>query len=122
MKKIKKFLYVGIISTLIDYTIFSILIFLNSNYIWAIIIGYGVGFIISFIFTRTYVFEKVKIKNLKIEFLIILIITAIGLFFNIGIVHFLYENFTLDLYLSRVIAIGIVFFFNYFIRKGFIYE
>lgn len=121
MKKIRRFLYVGIISTLVDYAIYSLLLFLGSQYIIAIIIGYSTGFIISFIFTRNYVFDNIKIKNFKIEFIIVLGITIVGLLLNIGIVKVLHEEFALDLYLARIFAIGIVFFFNYFSRKGFIY-
>jgi len=121
MERIKKFIYVGIIATLVDYVVYSLLVYNEIvSYTVAIIFGYSIGFVISFFFTRNYVFSKIKINNIHHEFFIILLISIVGLLINIGIVYILISS-NINSYIARAIAILIVFFFNYFTRKGFIY-
>lgn len=121
MKQIKSFLYIGILATFVDYSIYSLLIYFEiMSYSLAIIVGYSIGFIISFFLTRSYVFSQIKIDKFHHEFLIILLISFVGLLMNLGIVYVLVES-DVNNYIARAIAIGIVFFFNYFARKGFVY-
>lgn len=121
MKKIHKFLYVGILSTLVDYAIYAFLIYNDIFYIYAIIIGYLSGFLVNFIISRRYVFDQSKIEKLHYEFIAVLFISVIAIGINIFIVWGL-GKFGVNHYISRIIAIGIVFFFNYFARRIFVYE
>jgi len=122
MKRIRKFFYVGAISTFFDYLTYSLLIYLKFDYIVAIIIGYSIGFLINFILTRNYVFDKIKVANIKFEFILVLFISILGLILNIIIVKLLHSKLNTNYYIARVFAIGIVFFFNYYMRKGIVYE
>lgn len=117
----KKFLYIGILATLVDFALYSLLIYFEIfSYGMAIIVGYLAGFVISFFLTRSYVFSKIKIDKVHHELLVVLLITFIGLLLNLGIVYILVE-LDFNSYIARVIAIGLVFFFNYFARKRFVY-
>lgn len=121
MKQIKKFLYIGILATIVDFSLYSILVYYEIlSYSMAIIVGYSAGFITSFFLTRSYAFSKIKIAKVHHEFLVVLSITFIGLLMNLGIVYMLVEM-DLNNYSARAIAIGLVFFFNYFARKIFVY-
>ena len=121
MKKISKFLYVGILSTIVDYVIYSFLVYIHISYIVAIIIGYLSGFLVNFVITRKYVFDSCKIDKVHKEFIIVLIISLFAIMINIFIVWGL-GKFGINLYISRIVAIGVVFFYNYFARKVFVYE
>ena len=121
MKKIHKFLYVGVLSTLVDYFVYAFLIYIGLNYVYAIIIGYLSGFLVNFIVSRKYVFDRSKIQKLHHEFLAVLCISIVAIGINIFIVWGL-GKFGINHYISRIVAIGIVFFFNYFARKVFVYE
>lgn len=122
---INKFLLLGVVSTLIDYMIYTLAIENGVLYIYAIILGYSIGLLVNFIVGRYYVFTNgIKVKNSYVEFLWIVLIAIGGVLINIFIVKYLsYSNsFALDPLLSRVIAIAIVFFWNYFCRKYFVYH
>ncbi len=121
MKTIKKFFILGIFSTLIDYLVYSALIYINVNYIIAICAGYFIGFLFNFYFGRKHVFDAIKINNIYKEFFIVFIITIIGVMLNIIIVYVLKNFLGMNYYLGRIVAIGVVFFFNYFSRKGLVY-
>ena len=86
MQKIHKFLYVGIISTLVDYLLYSFLIYLNISYIVAIIVGYLTGFVVNFIISRKYVFDNIKINNIYYEFLAVFLISVVAIGINIFII------------------------------------
>ncbi|MEA1954177.1 MAG: GtrA family protein [Campylobacterota bacterium] len=122
MKQIKKFLYVGILATLVDFCFYSLLIYFEIfSYGMATVIGYSTGFVVSFFLTRNYAFSKIKVDKFHYEFLFVLLITFVGLLLNLFIVYVLVK-LEVNEYMARVVAIGVVFFFNYFARKRFVYE
>jgi len=115
-------LYVGILATSIDYSLYSALVYYGVfSYAMATVTGYATGFAFSFLLTRNYVFSDVKIDNFYYEFLAVGTITGIGLFLNLSIVFALVQ-YSFNEYVARAVAIGIVFFFNYFARKRYVYE
>ena len=124
MKTVHKFFLLGIISTLVDYILYSIAILFDSNYILAIILGYSAGLITNYILGRKFIFTSGhKLKNSKREFIAVFVIAILGAFFTIIIVKVLsYSSFQMDPLLSRPIAIAIVFFWNYLARKLFVYN
>ncbi len=72
-REIKRFIFIGLLSTLLNYIIYLILINLTSNIIFSSFFGYSSGLINSFIFGKTYVFSNfLEIKFfLLIKFLLI---------------------------------------------------
>jgi putative flippase GtrA len=124
MNQIGKFLLLGVLSTAIDYSVYLFLITLNIHYVSAIIIGYGCGLWANYLIGRRYIFTKgTKLKNTHREFLSVVFIAIIGMLLNIVIVKILsYSFWSIDPLYSRIIAIGIVFFWNYILRKIFVYH
>lgn len=124
MKQIHKFLLLGVVSTLIDYVVYSILIFVDIDYVVAIIAGYSSGLLANYQIGRRYIFTSgAKMKSSRAEFIAVVVIAFFGALFNIAIVKLLsYSFWQLDPMLSRVVAIGVVFFWNYFARKVWVYH
>ncbi len=124
MKTVHKFFLLGIVSTLVDYMLYSSAILLGANYILAIILGYSAGLLANYILGRKFIFTSGhKLKSSKHEFTAVFIIAVLGALFTIIIVKVLsYSSFHMDPLLSRPIAIAIVFFWNYLARKMFVYN
>ena len=124
MKMVHKFLLLGILSTLIDYILYSSAILLGINYIIAIILGYSAGLLANYIIGRNFIFTSGhKLKSSKHEFGAVIVIAVLGALFTIVIVKTLsYSLFHMDPLISRPIAIAIVFFWNYFARKLLVYN
>jgi putative flippase GtrA len=124
MKEVSKFLLLGIISTAVDYTIYSLLILLSIDYAVAIFIGYSSGLIVNYYIGRRYIFTAgTKLKNGHREFIAVASIAFIGMLLNIAIVKVLsFSLWDLNPLYSRIVAIGVVFFWNYFLRKIFVYH
>ena len=124
MKAVHKFLLLGILSTLIDYILYSGAILAGVNYVIAIILGYSAGLLANYIIGRNFIFTSGhKFKSSKYEFVAVVVIALFGALFTIAIVKILsYSLLHMDPLLSRPIAIVIVFFWNYFARKLFVYN
>ncbi len=124
MKTVHKFLLLGLTTTAIDYAVYSIVILLGIDYVIAIILGYSLGLLANYSIGRRYIFTSgAKLKSSKHEFIAVVAIAVMGALLNIVIVKLLsYSLFTLDPLYSRIIAIGVVFFWNYFARKLWVYH
>jgi putative flippase GtrA len=124
MKQVGKFLLLGVLTTGIDYAVYTLFILLNIDYVLAIIFGYSTGLLANYAIGRKYIFtEGTKLKSSHREFVAVVLIAIVGMLLNIFIVKLLsYTLFDLGLLYSRVIAIGFVFFWNYFLRKIFVYQ
>jgi len=124
MKTVHKFLLLGILSTLIDYILYSSAILVGINYVIAIILGYSAGLLANYIIGRNFIFTSGhKFKSSKHEFAAVVAIALFGVLFTIAIVKILsYSLLHMDPLFSRLIAIVIVFFWNYFARKVFVYN
>lgn len=124
MRQFNRFFILGIFSTLIDFIVYIFFVLNGFNYVVSIVIGYSSGFIFNFFAGRKYIFKNgVKVDSFKSEFKRVLIINLMAVILNIFIVFMLYSYINiLDEYSSRVIAIGVVFFWNYFARKIFVYN
>ncbi len=124
MREFIKFFGLGGISTLIDYTIYFVLIQLGIEYTVAIVVGYGIGFWFNYSAGRRYVFSKgTKTSSGHSEFIRVFVIAFIGLLLNILIVNLLSITlFSIPLEFSRIVAVGTVFIYNYIARKIFVYR
>lgn len=124
MKTIRKFLWLGVVSTLVDYAVYSLLLLAGIDYVAAIVIGYSAGLVTNFWLGRRYVFTAgVKVKSSREEFLAVSAIAVVGMLINIVIVKLLsYSWFAFDPLFSRIVGIGTGFFWNFFARKWFVYH
>jgi putative flippase GtrA len=124
MHQVRKFLYLGVLTTLIDYLIYSILIFLGFNYVFAIFIGYSVGLFVNYEVGRRYIFiSGRKVSSSHVEFVTVVAIAIGGMLLNMAVVKLLsYGIWSFDPLLSRMIAIGVTFIWNFVLRKLFVYH
>ncbi len=124
MKEFLKFFGVGGVSTAIDYAIYFLIISLGFDYVIGITLGYAFGFWFNYSAGRKYVFTAgSKTASSHNEFIRVSLIAFVGLLLNILIVNILSVSYLhLDLAYSRVIAIAIVFVYNYGARKLFVYH
>jgi putative flippase GtrA len=124
MTQISRFFFVGGLATFVDYLIFSVAISLHVHYVLSITFGYLIGFIVHFTVSKKHVFVSgSKMSHPFVELFSVFLIALSGLLLNIVIVWILH-NFLglLDIFLSRLVAIILVFFWGYFVRKLLVYH
>lgn len=125
-----KRLYAGLVSELLKYIIaggiafiidFSTLMFLykifDVHYLKAAAIGLFVGLITTYILSVKWVFRNRVIANTTAEFGIFITIGLIGFMLNESIIWFSVEKMLLPVSVSKLIATGIIFIWNFTARK-----
>jgi putative flippase GtrA len=116
LMQIVKFGFIGFFNTLTSYLIFSLLIFLKSNYIIALIFSYLIGVIISYYLNKSWTFKS-KHKHFN-KFVISYIITLL-----INLLLLLVANkLKLNLYLGQFFALFITSALNFFIQKYWVFK
>ena len=123
MSQAAKFLLLGAFTTLVDYALYSLLILFGIDYVIAVVAGYSLGLFANYTLGRKYIFMAgTKLKSTHREFVAVVAIAVMGMLINIAIVKALsYSLWHIDPLFSRIVAIGVTFFWNYFMRKLFVY-
>ena len=122
IKDLFLYLIVGVIATLTEWIFFYLgneLLLLH--YTIATVIGYIISTFINWLAGRIIVFKKSN-KTIVAEIVSIYLSSIIGLGLNLLIMYISIDILSIGDMLSKIIATGIVFFFNYLFRKLYIYK
>lgn len=120
---------VGGIAAIVEWVIFTLFTnVIGINYILATCLAFVFSTAANWILGRIWTFkdhEKYRDKQAK-EIVLVFAVSAIGLVFNMGLMYLFVTVIGLDTSIlktiSKVISTGIVFFWNFFIRKFIIYK
>lgn len=130
-KNIKQFLsYFGVggAAALVEWGSFSLLEYVfNTPYLLATIIAFVIATIVNWILGRIFTFkESAYTEHRTREFILVFLVSSIGLGFNLLLMYIFVSIFHMDSNLlktvSKALATGIVFIWNFFSRKMWIYK
>ncbi|MDE6705526.1 MAG: GtrA family protein [Treponemataceae bacterium] len=115
---------VGGTATAIDWGIFALLTFvLNVHYLLAAAIAFVISTFANWLLGRLILFRNAPRRDsLLVELLKVYATTLVGLLLNLLIMWVAVERFGLHKMAAKVIATGIVFFWNFSVRKFVIYK
>lgn len=120
-KQLLKFGIVGGLAFVVDY---SILVFSKEVLDFHVLIATSLGFIISVIFNYwasiTFVFEAKQNRNKTTEFIIFVVLSAIGLILTEISMWFGVELLNLNYSIVKIVVAVIVMIFNFLTRKMFL--
>ena len=120
LRQFFKYLFCGGMATVSDMIVlFALSNFLNINHLIAAAFGFLVGVITNYTLNIALVFESQgKVKK---EFTLFAIIGIGGLLWTELILWILVNNLGLYLMLAKIIAVVLVLFWNFFMRKRFVF-
>lgn len=128
IKEFLRYVVVGGSAFVLDFVamcLFKELIFKGEHLFIAVFIGYLVGLIYNFLLSNWYAFqngfEKIKGKEIT-SFIIFAIIGVIGLGFTEVLMYLFVNIMSLWYIFAKMLAAGIVLFWNYIARKLIIYK
>ena len=110
-------------AALVDWLLYYLaIILLGFHYLLAAFISFIVATAVNYIASATWVFVGNGRFNRKTEISLIYIISATGLIINFVCLTFLIEIFYIHFLWSKIIATGIVFIWNFTIRKFYVFK
>ncbi len=116
-----KFIIVGGLSTVLNYTIFASLYFFNVYYILASVIGYFSGLILGYLLNRSWSFSSVT-DNKKIEFIFYSFVYLFSLALSVAALRLAVDNFGVDPLLGNFLAIAVSTIINFIGLKFLIFN
>ncbi len=118
-----RYTFVGGVAFLADFgTLAFFTEYFNIHYLVSAIIGFTVGLTVNYILSITWVFNQRAVSNKSLELLIFIIIGLVGLVFNELFLWFFTDKVEIHYLLSKIIATIIVYFWNFFARKHFLFN
>jgi len=120
--QIIRYLIAGGVAFMVDFALLYLLTdIFNVYYLTSSRISFSVGLIITYLFSIFWVFDKRRINNRKIEFLIFAIIGIIGFILTDLFMKFFTENlfqkFEYAYLFSKILTTMIVFVWNFIAKK-----
>ncbi|MGD9153346.1 MAG: GtrA family protein [Gammaproteobacteria bacterium] len=113
-----RYTFVGGAAFIVDFvTLFCLTSFLHVFYLVSASIAFSVGVLINYLLSTSWVFAHRKIDHRGMEFLIFAVIGLFGLGLNDITMWFFTGLVGMYYLLSKIIATGLVYFFNFFVRK-----
>ena len=116
--EIGRYAAVGAIAFVVDWAVlYTMTEIFMINYLTAATAGFVCGLMTNYSLCLTWVFDRHRIRSGYFEFLIFAIIGVVGLVVNDLIIFLLTAMVGLNYLKSKLVATGVVFFWNYFARK-----
>lgn len=114
--KIIKFLTTSVVATGVDFLLYTVLLFVFTPVV-AHFCSATTGMIINFVLQRKFVFNVTR--GLKTSLLLSILFSIGGIFLGAGIIYLLTQLALFAEYplLAKIVAIGVVFFYNYETKK-----
>lgn len=123
IRHLMSYFVVGLVATLVEWVSFWLLDYIiGIQYLIATIIAMIISTYSNWQLGRLMTFKNATKGNILIEIGKIYIVSIGGIVLNVLFMWIMVDKFDMNEMLSKVIATGLVFFYNYFIRTLFIYK
>ena len=119
---ISKYTLVSMFTALVDWICFTFLILVNINPTISQGIARIIGGIFSFFSNRHWTFEVEKFGKITKQGARFLILYILSYILGVGGVYILTQKLQLPVYLSKILADSLCFFFNFLIMKIYVFK
>ena len=120
--KIVRYFFVGGSAAVVDIGLFIIFAkLLEFNYLLVGFFTFIIATFVNYALSIKFVFVSGARHHKKKEIFLVYVVSAMGLGLNLLALFICHEIFWIELTFSKLIATASVFFWNYFIRKYFIF-
>jgi putative flippase GtrA len=121
--KLIKYFFVGGVSAVIDFIFFSLLIY-YFNLAWHIAgcVSFLIATTTNYFLSIQFVFNRGSRFKQSVELTLIYLVSGIGLALNLSFLYVFIEIFDLHPLISKIMATGAVFFWNFSLRQFFIFR
>ena len=113
-----RYFFAGGLAFIIDFcALFILTEYLNIHYLLSAPLAFLLGLVTSYILSIKWVFDKRNISRKSVEFVIFALVGLVGLLLNQVFIWFFTEIMILYYMFSKIISSGIVFLWNFSMKK-----
>ena len=121
--KVVSYFFVGGTAAVVDVAVFGILVkFFALPWFPVAIFSFVLATAVNYILSIRYVFESQVRFSRQHEISLVFFVSAVGLVFNQFFLWVFIEQWSIDEVVSKILASGVVFFWNYLSRRTFIFR
>ena len=114
---------VGGIAFVVDFTVLVVLTDgTGLHYLLSAAVAFGFGVMLNYILSIAWVFNNRSLADKRVEFIIFAVIGVFGLGLTEAILYIGTGLISLDYRISKIIAVGVVFFWNFGVRKAVLFS
>ncbi len=122
LTRLFKYFFVGATAALVDWLLYWALVQYGAmHYLLAAMISFIAATAVNYILSIKWVFNSGR-HNRYLEIGLVFFVSLIGLLFNEIFLYLFAGVFQVNYMLSKIVATGIVFYWNYSTRKKFIFK
>ncbi len=121
--KVIRYFCVGGTAAAVDIGFFAVSVkVFQFNWFFVALLSFVLATVLNYLLSIRYVFESgIRFKK-QVEVSLVFLVSGIGLVINLTVLWLLIETSGMDEVLSKLIATGTVFFWNYTARSRFIFK
>jgi putative flippase GtrA len=121
--RIVRYFFVGAVAAVVDIGLFTVFARL-LGYDYLIVAGctFVVATLVNYALSVRHVFKSGARFGRSLEVALVFAVSAMGLAINLGVMFVAVDKLGLDLVLSKILATGIVFLWNYQLRANFVFK
>ena len=121
--KVVRYFFVGGIAALVDFGSFVFLIeIFGLGWFWAALIGFVLATAVNYLLSVRHVFESGIRFSRRHEVALVFLVSALGLLLNQTMLYILIDQQSLNVFLAKVLAMGVVFVWNFTARSHFVFS
>lgn len=120
--KFIQYFFVGLFCALVNWSVFYFLNYkLHLAYLLAATLSFFVGAIVNFFLCKV-IFKSKEGRKKIIEFIMVILVGAIGLSIDLGVTALFIEVFKFPNIIAKIAGTGIAFIFNYASKQFYIFS
>lgn len=121
--KVVSYFFVGATAAIVDIAVFGVLVkFFQLPWFQVAIFSFVLATAVNYILSIRFVFESQVRFSRHQEISLVFFVSAVGLVFNQFFLWIFIEQWLLDEVVSKIMASGAVFFWNYLARRTYIFR
>lgn len=123
IRQLFSYFFVGGAAALVEWATFWLFNdVININYLLATFLAFMASTFVNLLIGRVTTFKNAEVRNHKKEAAAVYMISAAGLGFNLLLMFIFVSGISISAMPAKIISTGIVFFWNFFARKFWIYK
>ena len=123
LQRMYRYFFAGGVAAVVDLSIFGIFtLWLGFNYLLIAGVGFVIATAVNYWLCVRYIFESGARFGRHGEIAGVFVVSGIGLIVHELILYALVDKFALHLLLAKILAIGMVFFWNFSVRNFYIFS